>query len=733
MGSQVMFDAWAELGAPMKYEYATYRRDPGGYTLLGWKTLGTCTASLCDTDVEGITWCGCRVTSALPKTDCAFSGTGVWYGHHATPSDGHRFARVRVTVNGAALWTFPATLSDEALFNEYLAVGGRNVIINHALATPEVELHTLTPQVGVANLADALAATDVFVAGDHAFVGRQSGGADELVIVDIANPGAPLVVGSHAVTGSVQKLVVENDLAYVASSANGVELQIFDVRDRTNPQLVKEVNLPGFGDALSISVVAGNVYIGRQEQASQKELAVVSHPILAPAAAQLVGEYEAGADVNGIDVTRGVAFLATSHAAKKFIALDVTNPLAIVQLASVAPAGAGAGIDVDYHAGKLYGVTGNTSGANLFVFSAPLGGGLTQLGSVATGATNTGLSVYADRALVSTLTVSKALTVVDVANPAAPAIAATIPALAAANAVAVRNGVALLATGNSASELALLSPGVPLEPVISDVNGGGVTVSCLGDSNGSAWCSNVAACLQSGSPPPAWCADPGTAWVPRPTWQLDFNSYGFSLAGHAPETCWMDGYKEMSAALCQEPFPICNPACCNPPSLCGPPHWDQHCNVPCNPADATVIALGLADLLGASCPSPVWTYSYPEVEPVLNALKELGNLAEAAGAKAFHPLVPPVVESGLVPGANCHPDWGAHFQEQILLLNNRLRHEVPRERIIDFYSPMVRPEDYCFTNGTPTCEPHCACLDPVHMNVVGQQKRARAALAKLKD
>lgn len=124
----------------MVFEHATFQRGVSGYEVLGWSPLGSCvTQGPCYPDVAGDTWCSCSLSAALPQTDCAFGGAGVWHGNHATPADGERFARVRVKGNGLALSTFPASMSDGALLAEWFAHGGKYVILTHGAGT-EAEL-----------------------------------------------------------------------------------------------------------------------------------------------------------------------------------------------------------------------------------------------------------------------------------------------------------------------------------------------------------------------------------------------------------------------------------------------------------------------------------------------------------------------------------------------------------------------------------------------------------------
>src|SRR6185369_15908978 len=95
------------------------------------------------------------------------------------------------------------------------------------------------------------------------------------------------------------------------------------------------------------------------------------------------------------------------------------------------------------------------------------------------------------------------------------------------------------------------------------------------------------------------------------------------------------------------------------------------------------------------------------LQSTVDAYETLKATAEATGAKVFIAYTPPRNES-LTTLAN----------SLTMHLNNRIRHEFPRERIIDFHTPIVIPTDF---------------LDGLHMNTGGQTKRAQAALHEVEN
>jgi len=98
-------------------------------------------------------------------------------------------------------------------------------------------------------------AVGLAVSGDYAYVTDEkhipdSGG---LRVIDIADPGSPVLVGSVDTPGRPHSVVVSDGLAYVADSELG--LQVFDVTDPTAPALIgsQDLDPPAGASALAIS------------------------------------------------------------------------------------------------------------------------------------------------------------------------------------------------------------------------------------------------------------------------------------------------------------------------------------------------------------------------------------------------------------------------------------------------------------------------------------------------
>lgn len=413
-----------------------------------------------------------------------------------------------------------------------------------------------------------------------------------------------------------------------------------------------------------MSAVGSRVYLGTAAN-SNAEFYVLD--ATNPAAIRLLGTYKVGADVNDIDATGDYAYLATANVIKEFLVLNVANPNAPIQQAAFSVPSKAAGRGVAYRAGRVVGVTYDAgSQPDFFVLSAPYGGSLQLLASLDLGTDNTDVALYGGRAFVSTRLAAKGLRVVDVSSPAGPVLTGTFSTGDKANGVAVRDSLPYLATSHNTLELQVAHGGVRVEPILIDVNGDGlVTTACLGDEN----------TQQAASPLRSWC-EAVDDLVTRPSWRTRNRAAPLATvyAGGTPAP-QPDGPTQLATAL----------------TLDAP--------------DAAVLAFGTYDI--ALMMDAGRASGPPPLEAIVSAYQSMMTSAAASKVTTFVALTPP--RGSAAP---------SQTNEFVARLNNRLRHEFPAERLIDFFAPMDPAQDFL-------------PLDPLHMNQSGQSKRAAAARHEL--
>lgn len=437
---------------------------------------------------------------------------------------------------------------------------------------------------------------------------------------------------------------------------------------------------------------------------------------------------------------------------------DVTDPLNAIALVAQNAPGSVTMRDVEYHRGKVYAVANDNAGDDVFVYAVggAAGDTLTPTGSVALNTNNTSVAFYSDTLLISTETPAKAVTAVD-PTVVPPAVRNSVAYTTGAAALAVRDGVAHLATTGTAS-LQMVSPGLGLEPILPLE---GTFIGCLGDSNTAqgfpscvgqscsncpvptcqpggalascevssvtppeatvacpsggtptctnpnfptpfcslSWCKRVELCLTADPlAPPTHCSVEGRVPAPRPDWTMQNTGAGFASihpTGHPA-----DGVDQMSAVLAAG-------------------------------VNAVVIALGTVDV-GWHCQGAAAQVAVPGLGQIVDKLEDLNELANPPesepGVQVFYTVPAPASEfSNFELACECEVDNDLYcFNRQMLRYRNRLFHEFPPERIIDFHTGMVRSpgpgSDYNLPGG-----------DSLHVTASAHQKRARTALSKFAD
>ncbi len=142
----------------------------------------------------------------------------------------------------------------------------------------------------------------VKVSGNYAYVAAQSAG---LLVVDISDSGAPVIVSSVSTTAAAD-IDTNGNYAYVADGAGG--LRVIDISNPFNPQLVGSYAWGANTAAISVSVAGGTgggtpyLYAFVLDAFSSTTTAVKVISVSNPASPALVTTYQKSADYQFTDV-----------------------------------------------------------------------------------------------------------------------------------------------------------------------------------------------------------------------------------------------------------------------------------------------------------------------------------------------------------------------------------------------------------------------------------------------
>jgi hypothetical protein len=190
----------------------------------------------------------------------------------------------------------------------------------------------------------------VYVSGNYAYVTRASDAttnANELTIVDIANPLVPVVTGGYNVAIAMNEVYVNGNYAYVATSSTTQEMLVINVTTPTAPTLAATYNPATALAALTITGFGNTVFLGMSTT-----LDAIN--VTTPTAPARLGTFTAAGTINDIDfdITNKFAFLGTASTTGEFQVVNIATP-ATMTLAKT--------VDVTGTTGTITGVGYNTS------------------------------------------------------------------------------------------------------------------------------------------------------------------------------------------------------------------------------------------------------------------------------------------------------------------------------------------------------------------------------------
>lgn len=198
----------------------------------------------------------------------------------------------------------------------------------------------------------------VFVSGNYAYLVRNNGTPDFLVI-DISNLAAPTLAGSLSLTGTPMSVWAVGNYAYVANRDDSQEIQVIDISNPAAPSQVFSYNASGTNDGDALFISGNYLYLARFGAAGP-ELVIMD--ISSPAVPTLTGSFDFGATDTFYDlfVYNGYAFLVSGSNTQEVAIVDVSAPATPNFVVSVNLSGNSDALSIAGFTDRL--VVGRTSG-----------------------------------------------------------------------------------------------------------------------------------------------------------------------------------------------------------------------------------------------------------------------------------------------------------------------------------------------------------------------------------
>ncbi len=298
-------------------------------------------------------------------------------------------------------------------------------------------------------------AKDVAVGGGVAYVAD----GNSLQVINVSNPASPVFLGSLTVgyPNSIVKVKVQNSTVYAASSAGG--LQVINVSTPSSPVLVSTLAPPGVSGASTIGVAVSGTHAYLANYVAGlgvADISVASSPSLTSSLLDWFAGYKMAstpnlAVVTGIQYTDGG--LLSSNGLRVVSLQPSSDPTVVGRLDSSTLVFNGVAMTGSY----AYVACGKT-GLNVVNLSNPASPAV--VGALLTPGYAWGVTVAGSYAYVADG--SEGLSVVSLKNPASPASVGWIGISGTVKDVAVVNGLAYLAAGNSLQIVDVSNPAAPV-------------------------------------------------------------------------------------------------------------------------------------------------------------------------------------------------------------------------------------------------------------------------------
>ncbi len=227
---------------------------------------------------------------------------------------------------------------------------------------------------GVNPLGSYPQARSIFFFNDRIYIGTKETAGPEFHIFDVSNPTNPIEIGFFEVTHNINDIVVRDDVAYLATSADTKELIVFDV---SAPREIHEIGYFNAGlstvndrDATSLYLLGNTIYLGRKRETQfNPELYAIdisnsTLPTLSWSFA--IGLMQPLSYVSGVIRRGNLLFVSSTDPENGFIVFDIKDTSNIKKISEnnfQPPV-----ISFDIQKDEIYAV--DSFGENIFVISA---------------------------------------------------------------------------------------------------------------------------------------------------------------------------------------------------------------------------------------------------------------------------------------------------------------------------------------------------------------------------
>lgn len=186
--------------------------------------------------------------------------------------------------------------------------------------------------VGSADIGPGNQGTDLVIDYPYLYMSgvAASSAKPDLFVFDVSVPSAPALIDSID-TGpdGINSLALGDGFLVAASANNSREFMTIDITDPANIALAGYTNLSGDEDALSVTRVGDQAFLGRDDGATPE---IYAYDVTVPATPSLLATFESAGEVNDFTASVDYVFAVTADGANDVRVIDISDPLVPVEL-----------------------------------------------------------------------------------------------------------------------------------------------------------------------------------------------------------------------------------------------------------------------------------------------------------------------------------------------------------------------------------------------------------------
>jgi type II secretory pathway pseudopilin PulG len=348
---------------------------------------------------------------------------------------------------------------------------------------------------------------------------------EELVIVELS--GFTIEeTGDTSGSDNAQSVVIYGGYTYIGSESNSAEVSVLGVTAGGwgTPTLVGSADKAGNHDGEEIVVVGNRTYLATTNTNSGNELFV--YDTTTPSTPVLLGSFNVGATVFGMDVVGNYAYLATSDNSRELDIIDVSTPSSMSRIGSYNASGGRNMLAVDVVGTVAFLGRDQSNQDEIWAIDVSTPSSPSLLDSLSYSSDINDVVVSGNYLYAATDNNSAEMAVFDISNPSAISYVTGVNSGGNNNAETIAITGSLVALGEAGgNELVLIDVSNPLSPgILSETNTGGSTEGSYFADSTTLYLSTVGGNLEA----QRW--DVGNTSLPAQDMVYDLNGHGSSVS-----------------------------------------------------------------------------------------------------------------------------------------------------------------------------------------------------------